>query len=102
MLAAVRSGALVVSRFSVTVPLVPPPVRAVPAVTPVIVPVPLTVAHTQALPFHCSTCLLEQFVCRLRLNVPLVPPPVSPLPLPVVIPVIELPPEAYTMSSSAG
>src|SRR5208283_1725278 len=40
-----------VLRFSVTFPLVPPPVRSVPAVTPVTVPVP-TAAQTHELPFH--------------------------------------------------
>src|ERR1700722_17447119 len=39
-LAAARSGTLVVSRFSVTLPPLPPPVRSVPAVTSVIVPAP--------------------------------------------------------------
>src|SRR5271168_1508781 len=44
----------VVFRLNVTLPLVPPPVRSVPAVTPVIVPVP-TAAHTHELPLYCST-----------------------------------------------
>src|SRR5216684_3478682 len=37
-LLAARVGTSVVSRFSVTLPVLPPPVRSVPAVTPVIVP----------------------------------------------------------------
>ena len=41
-----------VFRLSVTLPLVPPPVRSVPAVTPVIVPVPGD-AQAHALPVHC-------------------------------------------------
>src|ERR1700693_4568263 len=41
LLPAASVGTLVVSRFSVTVPDVPPPVRSVPAVTPVMVPPPL-------------------------------------------------------------
>jgi hypothetical protein len=44
----------VVFKFNVTFPLVPPPVRSVPAVTPVIVPVAAE-AHTHELPFHCNT-----------------------------------------------
>ena len=47
-------GTLVVSRFKVTFPVAPPPVRSTPAVTPLIVPVP-TEAHSQELPFHCKT-----------------------------------------------
>src|ERR1035438_2840507 len=66
----VSCGTLVVSRFSVTLPLVPPPVRSVPAVTPVIVPVPFEVAHTHVLPFHCRICPLEQVVNRLRVTLP--------------------------------
>jgi hypothetical protein len=31
---------VLVSKFSVMLPLVPPPIKSVPAVTPVIVPVP--------------------------------------------------------------
>src|ERR1022692_4430350 len=73
-------GTLVVSRLSVTLPLVPPPVRSVPAVTPVIVPVPFEVAHTHVLPFHCRTCPLEQVVSKLSVTVPLVPPPARPAP----------------------
>jgi hypothetical protein len=76
-----------VSTLRVTVPLVPPPVRPVPAITPVIVPVP-TAAHCQALPFHCRTWLALHVLVRLRFRVPLVPPPLRPLPLVVVIPVI--------------
>ena len=34
-------GTLVVSRFKVTLPEEPPPLRSVPAVTPVIVPLPV-------------------------------------------------------------
>ena len=41
VLFAARRGTLVVSRLRVTVPEVPPPVSAVPAVTPVMVPVPV-------------------------------------------------------------
>lgn len=75
------------SRLSVTVPLLPPPVGSVPEVTPVIVPVP-TAAHCQALPFHCRTWLALHAFVRLRFRVPLVPPPMSPLPLAVVTPVM--------------
>src|SRR5271169_2232978 len=39
--AALSNGTLVVSTLSVTVPVVPPPVSAVPAVTPVMVPSPV-------------------------------------------------------------
>jgi hypothetical protein len=52
-------GTLVVSRFRVTVPLVPPPVKSVPAVTPVIVPV-ASVTQLHALPLYSSTWLAEQ------------------------------------------
>ena len=55
VLAFANCGTLVVSRFRVTVPLVPPPVRSVPAVTPVIVPVPPSVAQAHDVPFHCNT-----------------------------------------------
>ena len=41
VLAVDSNGTLVVSRLSVTSPATPPPVRAVPAVTPVIVPAPV-------------------------------------------------------------
>ena len=47
-------GTLVVSRFNVTLPLVPPPVRSVPAVTPVIVPVP-ALEQLHALPMNSNT-----------------------------------------------
>src|SRR5208282_5602192 len=80
-------GTLVVSRFRVTLPLVPPPVRSVPAVTPVIVPLPAE-KQAHALPFHCSTWLVAQLFTRLRLRFPLAPPPLRPLPDVVVIPVI--------------
>src|SRR5277367_3272727 len=98
--AAASCGTLVVSRLSVTLPLVPPPVRSVPAVTPVIVPVP-AFEHAHALPFHCNICFEAQVVVRLRLSVPLVPPPVRPLLDPVSTPVI-VPPPANTTSTSAG
>src|SRR5208337_849184 len=98
VLAVANCGTLVVSRFNVTLPLVPPPVRSVPEVTPVMVPLPLRFAHPHAVPFHCSTWFAAQLVIRLRLSVPLVPPPVSPLPLPVVTPAMP----AYTKSSSGG
>src|SRR5208337_3455034 len=81
-------------------PPVPPPVRSVPAVTPVIVPVPAD-AHAQALPFHCSTCFAAHVWISDRLSVPLLPPPVSPLPLAVVTPV-SVPPPTNTRSSSAA
>src|SRR5580704_17206639 len=58
MLFAFNCGILAVFRFRVTLPLVPPPVRSVPAVTPVMVPEPAMVAHAQADPFHCSTWLV--------------------------------------------
>src|SRR5215471_13668190 len=70
-----------------TVPLVPPPVRSVPAVTPAIVPV-LIAAQTHELPFHSSTWLTAQVFCRLSDNDPVVPPPVNPLPPAVVTPEI--------------
>ena len=69
-----------VSRLSVTEPLVPPPVRSVPAVTPVIVPAPFEVAHTHVVPFHCRTCPLEHVVNKLSVTLPLVPPPAKPAP----------------------
>src|SRR5271169_5584116 len=87
--------------FSVTVPLVPPPLSPVPAVTPVIVPVPVLL-QAQALPLHCNTCFAVHACVSDRLSVPLVPPPVSPLPLAVVTPVIVPSPPAKAMSSSGG
>lgn len=81
-------GTLVMSRFKVTLPLVPPPVRSVPALTPVMVPPPLIVLQTHPLPLQLSTCPLEQALVRDRFNVPLVPPPIRPLPLAVPTPVI--------------
>src|ERR1700734_201932 len=99
-LLAARQGTWAVFRFRVTLPPVPPPVRAVPAVTPVIVPVP-TAEHAHALPFHCSTCPLAQVVSSPRFSVPLVPPPLRPLPLAVVTPV-SVPPPANTMSNSGA
>src|ERR1019366_101750 len=80
LLLAFSCGTLLVSRFSVTLPLVPPPVRSVPAVTAVIVPVPFEVAHTHVLPFHCRTCPLVHVVNRLSFTLPFVPPPVRPAP----------------------
>jgi len=50
-----------------------------PAVTPVIVPVPLEL-HIQAVPFHDKTWLAAQVLRRPSLTLPLVPPPVSPEP----------------------
>ena len=74
------------SRLSVTLPPVPPPVRSVPAVTPVIVPVPAAEqAHVE--PFHCRTCPLEHDVSRLSVTLPFVPPPARPAP--AVTPVID-------------
>src|SRR5271156_301229 len=70
VLATASCGTFVVSTFTVTVPLVPPPVRSVPAVTPVIVPVPGD-AQAQALPLHCRICFAAQAVVRDRLSVPL-------------------------------
>src|SRR5580693_6709111 len=91
-----------VFRLSVTLPLVPPPVRSVPAVTPVIVPVPAD-AQAHALPVHWRTCFAAQVLVSDKLSVPLVPPPISPLPAAVLIPVIPLPPPpANTMSNSGG
>src|SRR5580704_1869046 len=87
VLEAANSGTRVVSRFRVTFPLVPPPVRSVPAFTPVIVPVPAE-EHTHALPFHCSTWFVAQVLTRLIFKFPLVPPPLRPLPDAVVTPVI--------------
>src|SRR6202521_5607594 len=80
-------GTLVVSRFKVTLPLVPWPVRSVPPNTPVIVPEP-ALLHTHVLPLHCNIWLAAQVWVRVRLVLPLVPPPVSPLPLAVDTPVI--------------
>src|ERR1035438_7683980 len=99
----VSCGTLVVSRFNVTLPLVPPPVRSVPAVTPVIVPVPFEVAHTHVVPFHCITCPLEQVVNKLSVTFPFVPPPARPAP--AVTPLIGPGGPAgpvNTMSNSAG
>src|SRR5208282_2365814 len=91
-----------VFRLSVTLPLVPPPVKSVPAVTPVIVPVPGE-AHPHALPLHCRIWLAAQTFVNDRFSVPLVPPPISPLPAAVLIPVIPLPlPPANTTSNSGG
>src|ERR1700733_3265142 len=50
----VSSGTWLVFKFRVTLPLVPPPVRLAPAVTPVIVPVP-ALLHFHSLPLHCRT-----------------------------------------------
>src|ERR1700690_2767658 len=75
LLLAASCGTFVESRLSVTLPFVPPPVRSVPAVTPVIVPVPFEVAHTHVLPFHCRPCPLEQVVSKLSVTLPFVPPP---------------------------
>src|SRR5271157_6166151 len=97
---AYRALVAAVFRLSVTLPLVPPPVRSVPAVTPVIVPVP-TAAHTHELPLYCNTLFAEQALVSDKFSVPLVPPPVRPLPLAVVTPV-SVPPPANTMSNSAG
>jgi hypothetical protein len=90
-----------VFRLNVTLPLVPPPVRSVPAVTPVIVPVPGD-AQAHALPLHCRIWLAAQTFVSERFSVPLVPPPISPLPAAVVIPVIPPPPPANTISNSGG
>src|SRR5579859_6301661 len=54
LLLAPSSGTLLVSRFKVTLPLVPPPVISVPAVTPVMVPEPVLL-HPQLLPLHFNT-----------------------------------------------
>src|SRR5271157_1242942 len=97
---AYRALVAAVFRLSVTLPLVPPPVRSVPAVTPVIVPVH-TAAHTHELPLYCTTLFAEQALVSDKFSVPLVPPPVRPLPLAVVTPV-SVPPPANTMSNSAG
>ena len=86
-MAAASSGTLVGSTLRVTLPLVPPPVRSAPAVTPVIVPVPAD-AHPHALPFHCRTWYAAHVFVRLRFSVPLVPPPIRPLPEAVVTPAI--------------
>src|SRR5580704_936134 len=96
-----NSGTFAVFRFSVTLPLLPPPLRSVPAVTPVIVPVP-ALLHFQAPPLHCSVRLLGQLVSKLKFNVPLVPPPVSPLADAVSTPVIVPSPPAKATSNSAG
>ena len=81
-------GTFVMSRFNVTAPLVPPPVRSVPAVTPVMVPPLVALAQTQAVAFHCNTWPVAQVLIRPRLRLPVLPPPVSPLPLAVVTPVM--------------
>src|ERR1017187_3240317 len=82
----VSCGTLVVSRFNVIVPPVPPPIRSVPAVTPVIVPVPAAEqAHVD--PFHCRTCPLAHVVNKLSVTLPFVPPPARPAP--AVTPVID-------------
>jgi hypothetical protein len=72
----------------VTLPLVPPPVKSVPAVTPVIVPLPPIVAQAQAVPLHWRTCFDEHVFNRLSVRLPVEPPPLSPLPVAVVTPVI--------------
>src|ERR1700727_3363566 len=53
-LAVASCGILVISRLSVTLPLAPPPVRSVPAVTPVMVPVP-ALAQAHAPPMNSKT-----------------------------------------------
>src|ERR1051326_2777638 len=98
--AAPSSGTLVVSRFKVTLPLMPPPVRSVPAVTPVIVPEPVLL-HAQLLPFHLNPWFAAPVLSRLRFSVPVLPPPVRPLPAAVFTPVI-VPFPPNTTSSSGG
>jgi hypothetical protein len=49
MLAAFSCGTLVASTFRVTLPPVPPPVRSVPAMTPV----PVGATQTHAVPVYC-------------------------------------------------
>src|SRR5580704_8318244 len=101
VLLAASNGTWVVFKFRVTFPLVPPPVRSAPAVTPVIEPVP-AFEHAHALPFHCSIWLAAHPLVSDRFNVPLVPPPVSPLPDAVFTPVMVPSPPANAISSSAG
>src|SRR5579884_964510 len=101
VLFATNNGTLLVSRFSVTFPLLPPPVRAVPAFTLVIVPV-ATEAHTHADPFHCNTWFVPHVFSRPTFSVPVVPPPVRPLPEFVSTPVIVPVPLPYTTSNSGG
>src|ERR1022692_4743735 len=94
----VSCGTLVVSRFSVTFPLVPPPVRSVPAVTPVIVPVPAAEqAHVE--PFHCRTCPLAHVVNKLSVTLPFVPAPLRPAP--AVTPVIDPAGPGGTLSTTS-
>src|SRR5258708_19384446 len=77
--AAFNCGTWVVSGFSFRVPLEPPPVRSVPAVTLVMLPEPVP-AQAHALPFHCKTWPLAQLVVSPTTPFPLVPPPTSPDP----------------------
>jgi len=74
--------------LSVTFPPAPPPVRSVPAVTPVIVPEP-ALLHAQVVPFHWSTWPLAQVLSRLKVTLPVLPPPASPDPAvtAVIVPV---------------
>ena len=84
-------GTLVVSRLTVTLPLEPPPVRSVPAVMPVIVPV-AGLTQLQALLTYARIWPLEQAVVSERFSVPVLPPPWSPLPVVVLMPVMVPPP----------
>lgn len=78
---------IVPAKFRVTPPLEPPPVKPVPAVTLVIVPVVGAVqAHT--VPDHARTLLVEHVVSKVRARLPDDPPPERPLPAAVVAPVM--------------
>src|SRR5438552_14255336 len=71
-----RAWIAVASTFSVTSPLVPPPVSPVPAFTAVMSPTPV-LEHCQALPFHFATWLLAQPGLAKKFSVP--GTPLSPL-----------------------
>src|SRR3954470_11765271 len=78
-------AAQVVSRPSVTLPLVPPPARPVPAATPVIVPpelvsVSTSFAQPHATPLHLRSWPAAQPVVIEIVTLPLVPPPIRPVP----------------------
>src|SRR5580658_8463598 len=75
VLAVLSSGTVLGFTLRVMPPLVPPPVNPVPAVTPVIVPVPFAVAQAQALPLHANAWPLAQVLSRPRFSDPLMPPP---------------------------
>src|ERR1700677_331554 len=80
VLAVANCGTLVVSTFSVTLPLVPPPVRSVPAVTPAIVP--------------GKVCPDEKVTAPVKLPVPCTSSPYAGVVVP--IPTLTLPPQLFS------